>query len=712
VTGEEAGRAPSAAALRVAHDVFGLSALRPGQAEVIAAAEGGRDVLFVAPTGSGKSVAYWVPALASPGLTLVVSPLIALMTDQVIRLRRAGVAAAAIHSQMEVGEQREALAAALDGRLRFLYVAPERLATPSFEERLAQLGVTRFVVDEAHCISSWGNDFRQEYRRLAGAVTACGRPPVTAVTATATPQVREDISRNLALRKPFTVVTGFVRIGLTLEVQRCRQGAEKLRAVARAVAEVPGRALVYCGRIRDCEETAVALRADGVAAAAYHGGLDGPVRSRVQTAFTEGGLRVVVATSAFGMGVDIPDIRQVIHRDFPACLEDYHQAAGRAGRDGLPARCLLLYNPADRGLQELFIAQSYPEREVVRAVYRALLRAGRWDLPEPAGLVPNLDRRAVEASVRLLENAGALLPGGEVRRLTGAPVDFEERRRLREAALARLDQMMAYATSRECRHARIADYFGEQGVARSCSACDNCLSPRPAERPVPESAVRAALRGVARFDGHLGGTRLAAVLRGADSAWNRDRPWVRELDFFGALAGWEEAAVRELLVKLVERELVLRGHGERPTLGLAPAGRAVLRGEREVTVSIPGSSRASRPEGPPSSGHRAGRRPVATPAAVGSRAATGDQPEAPGQLRFELLRRWRLGLARAEARAAFTIFDDRTLREIAERDPGSVADLLQVHGVGAAKASRYGDAVIGVLRDTGRSADALPARPD
>jgi RecQ family ATP-dependent DNA helicase len=690
--------APSAVALGVARDVFGLAGLRPGQAEVIGAAEAGRDVLFVAPTGSGKSVAYWVPALASPGLTLVVSPLIALMTDQVARLRRAGVAAAAIHSQLEAGEQREALAAALSGRLRFLYVAPERLATPSFEERLAELGVARFVVDEAHCISSWGNDFRQEYRRLAAAVTACGRPPVTAVTATATPQVREDISRSLALRRPFTVVTGFVRIGLTLEVQRCHQGAEKLRAVTRALALVPGRALVYCGRIRDCEETAEALRADGVAAAAYHGGLDGPVRSQVQTAFTEGKLRVVVATSAFGMGVDIPDIRQVIHRDFPACLEDYHQAAGRAGRDGLPARCLLLYNPADRGLQELFIAQSYPEREVVREVYRALLRAGRWDMREPAGLVPSLDHRAVEASVRLLENAGALLPGGGVRRLSGAPVDFEERRRLKEAALARLDQMMAYATARECRHARIADYFGEQGVARSCSACDNCLSPRPAELQVPATAVRAALRAVARFDGHLGSARLAAMLRGADSSWNRDRSWVRELDFFGALAGWEEAAVRELLVELVERELVLRGHGERPTLGLAPAGRAVLSGEREVTVLLPGLLRAARPERPVSPRHAAGRRHGSTPADAAAITATPDDLDAAGQLRFERLRRWRLGLARAEARAAFTIFDDRTLREIADREPGSVADLLRVRGVGPAKAARYGEAVIGVLQ--------------
>ncbi len=685
--------APSAAALGVAHDVFGLPGLRPGQAEVIAAAESGRDVLFVAPTGSGKSVAYWVPALASPGLTLVVSPLIALMTDQVARLRRAGVAAAALHSQMEPGAQREALATAQSGRLRFLYVAPERLATPSFEARLALLAVARFVVDEAHCISSWGHDFRQDYRRLSAAVSACGRPPVTAVTATATPQVRADISQSLGLRDPFTLVTGFVRNGLTLEVRRCRQGAEKLRAVTGALAEVPGRALVYCGRIRDCEETAEALRADGIAAAAYHGGLDGPVRNRVQAAFTGGELRVVVATSAFGMGVDIPDIRQVIHRDFPACLEDYHQAAGRAGRDGRPARCLLLYNPADRGLQELFIEQSYPEREAVREVYRALLQTGRWDLQQAAELVPNLDRRAADAAVRLLESAGALLPGGGVRRLTAAPVDFEERGRLKQAAIARLDQMIAYATTRECRHARIADYFGEQGVARSCSACDNCLSPRRADLPVPDGAVKAALRAVARFDGHLGGTRLAAMLRGADSAWNRERPWVRELDFFGALAGWEEAVVLDLLVQLVEQQLVLRGHGERPTLGLTPAGREVLSGARGVSVALSASARGAHPARAPSPrpGSRGGRRAVA--------AATGGAQDRSGELRFERLRRWRLGLARAEARAAFTIFDDRTLREIADRDPGSVAELLQVRGVGPTKASRYGQAVIGVLRD-------------
>jgi ATP-dependent DNA helicase RecQ len=696
VTTQETVRSPSAAALAVARDVFRLPRLRPGQAEVIAAAEAGRDVLFVAPTGAGKSVAYWVPALASPGLTLVVSPLIALMTDQVERLRRAGVAAAAVHSQLDAGAQRAALAAALGGRLRLLYVAPERLATPSFEERVSQMAVARVVIDEAHCISTWGHDFRQDYRRLAGAVSACGRPPVTAVTATATPQVREDISRNLALRDPLTLVTGFVRPELTLEVWRCRP-RDKQRAVARALAEMPGRALVYCGRVRDCEATAEALRAEGIAAAAYHAQMEGPERTRVQAEFAASRLRVVAATSAFGMGVDIPDIRQVIHHDFSGSLEDYHQAAGRAGRDGLPSRCLLLYSPADRGLQELFIEQSYPEREVVRDVYRALLRVGRWDLQEPAGLVPGLDRRAVEAAIRLLEGAGALLPSGSVLRLAGPPVDFDERQRLKQAAYARLHQMMAYATSRECRHARIADYFGEQGVARSCSSCDNCLTPRAAEPAVPDASVRAALRAVARFDGHLGAARIAALLRGADVAWSRERPWVHAMDFFGALAGWEDAQVRDLIGELAERALIRRGHGERPTLALTPEGRSALAGDRELALSIPGPPTAPRPArpGPSRRGVGSGTGAVSTGAAVPG----DDGLDASGQLRFERLRRWRLGLARAEARPAFTIFGDATLREIAARNPRSVTDLLRVRGVGTVKASQYGDAVIRTLRD-------------
>ncbi len=671
---------PSAAAVAAAREVFGLPGLRPGQAEVVAAAEAGRDVLFVAPTGSGKSVAYWVPALTRGGLALVVCPLIALMTDQVERLRRAGVPAAAIHSQLPSDQQRRALGDALEGRLRFLYVAPERFASPGFGALLGQLDVARFVVDEAHCISSWGHDFRQEYRHLGEAVLATGRPPVTAVTATATPRVRDDIGNNLGLRDPFTLVTGFVRPELSLEVWRTRRGQAKEDAVVQALGEVPGRAIVYCGRTRDCEATALALAARGIAAGAYHGGLDAATRQKVQADFSEGRLQVVAATSAFGMGVDIADIRQVIHRDFPGSLETYYQEAGRAGRDGQPARCLLLYSPADRDLQEFFIAQAYPDREVVRAVYRALLAIGRWDVPDVPALLPQLDRRAVDAAVRLLEGTGTFVANGSVRRLTAAPLDFDERELLKAAAHARLNQMMAYAASRECRHARIADYFGEQGAERRCSACDNCREPRGADLAVPETAVLAALRAVARFDGHLGATRLVAVLRGVDSTWSRERAWVRELEFFAALSPWAESSVQMLMDALLEEELIRRGDGERPTLSLSPRGRQVLGGDPAPAVAIPAPT------------------PVPGRSSTG-RPDPGNPPslDAAAQLRVERLRSWRLGLARSEARPAFTIFDDRTLREIAARNPDSITALLGVRGVGPAKASRYGTAVLELL---------------
>ncbi len=688
----EVGTSPSQAALGVVREVFRIPALRPGQAEVIAAAEAGRDVLFVAPTGAGKSIAYWVPGVAGTGLVLVVSPLIALMTDQVARLRGAGVAAAAVHSQLPAAEQHRALDAALGGRLRFLYAAPERLVSPGFEDVLARLPVTRFVVDEAHCISGWGHDFRPEYRRLAAAVALCGRPPVTAVTATATPRVRDDIGHNLRLRDPLVLVTGFLRPELDLVVWRCRRGAEKREAVRRALAEIPGRALVYCGRTRDCDEVAAGLRGAGVVAAAYHAGLEPAARQAVQADFGAGRLRVVVATSAFGMGVDVADVRQVIHHDFPSSLEAYYQEAGRAGRDGRASRCLLLYSPADRDLQEFFIEQAYPDRAVVRAVYRALLRAGRWDLPDIAALTPELGRRSVEAAVRLLEGAGALLPGGGVRRLTAAPVDFDERDRLRAAALARLNQMMAYAATRECRHARIADYFGQAGVDRSCSACDNCRAPRDAAAPVPVGTAVAALGAVARFDGHLGATRLGALLRGVDSAWCRERPWVRDLDFFAALARWSDAAVRALLDALVEQGLVRRGASERPTLALTAAGRAALRGGSEPRLTLPAAAAAG--EGP-----GAGDRSPSVSLAPGGAEAG----------RFEALRRWRREVARAASRPAFTVFDDRTLREIAVRDPASISELLGVRGVGPAKASRYGLLVLEVLGASGGSGgEGLP----
>jgi ATP-dependent DNA helicase RecQ len=602
--------------------VFGYSEFRPGQAQVVEAQLAGRDVLSVAPTGSGKSISYWVPAVAAGGLTVVVSPLIALMKDQVDRLRSLGVAAGFINSTLPRDLQVRQLEEAEEGWLQLLYVAPERFSRPGFLDRLGRLRVGRLVVDEAHCISSWGHDFRPDYRLLHRAVHACGRPPIAAFTATATPPVREDIVSSLEMRSPLVVVTGFHRPNLELSAQRCRGEGGKREALLRILDPGQGRALVYTGTRAASEELADVIGRRGLPAAAYHAGLSDDQRREVQEAFAGGRLRVVVATTAFGMGIDLPDIRQVIHHHLPGSLEAYYQEAGRAGRDGRRAQCVLLWSPADRDLHVYFLERGDPP-------------------PPPA---------------------------------------------VREGGYARLAQIMAYARLRTCRHARIADYFGEAGVERTCPACDNCLGGHPPEVAVGAAEIRTALAGAARFSGRIGAANLAAVLAGRESAWTRRNLWVSELPQFGSLA-WQPERVRELVTEMTEVGLLRQSAGEYPVLEITRMGREVLLGRSQVEVTLPQQTAA------PSA------RPLRSGAVNGDGALTGADAA-----RLERLRRWRLEVSRREGVPAYVVFHDRTLAALAAASPRTAGDLALIPGVGPSKLERYGAALLALLNGAGEAA--------
>ena len=599
---------------RVLQDVFGLPAFRPHQAEVVEAQLRDRDVLSVAPTGSGKSISYWIPALLGEGCTVVVSPLIALMKDQVDRLREHGVAATFVNSTIERREQWQRLQETRAGRVRILYLAPERFGRPGFLQVLHDLRVTRFVVDEAHCISTWGHDFRPDYRLLGQAIEACGRPPIAAFTATATPEVREDIVSSLALRDPFVSVTGFHRPNLHLAAQRCRNDDEKREVLRRRLAREPGRVLIYCATVRATNELATEVREWGIPAAAYHAQLEEGARRRVQEGFQGGSVRVVVATVAFGMGVDIPDIRQVIHFHLPGSLESYYQEAGRAGRDGEPATCLLLWRPGDRDIQSFLMDRTFEESD----------------------------------------------------RGEGA----QQRRR---HGYARLGQIETYARLRTCRHARIADYFGESGVARTCDACDNCLAgDRPAEEEVDPRRARAALAAVRRFNGKLGAGNVAAILVAADIRWIREHRWVTDTDVYGVLKGWTQDRVRALLQELVDRGLARPSPGEYPTLQLTPEGGRVLEEKLDPRVRLPAASGAAH-------------------------STNGTGPQALDSELGRRLRAWRTEKARSLGVPAYVVLHDRTLAALSAGRPADRTGLLAVPGMGLAKVEKYGDELLQVL---------------
>lgn len=535
------------------HTHFGHAAFRPAQAPIVQAAIDGADLLAVMPTGAGKSLCFQLPAVVLPGVSLVVSPLISLMKDQVDELVRRGIGAVALHSMQSAEERRDALNDVRAGRVRLLYVAPERLASSHFVSLLREVPVSRFVVDEAHCVSDWGHDFRPDYRRLAPVAEQLrrsddkpGRPPILAFTATATPEVRDDIVALLGLEKAQVFVSGFDRPNIELHVRPVSGDREKRVLLPELVGS--RRSLVYASTRKSAEDAAGTLIEAGLAAAAYHAGLSDAERTRVQEAFAGGSLTVVCATNAFGMGIDRPDLEVVVHKDIPGSLEAYYQEVGRVGRDGRKASATLLWNYADVKTREFLI-----------------------------------ERRSDEDSD------------------TAEPLDPQELQRRTELERLKLRRMVAYADSSACLRNTILRYFGDPAAGADCLSCGNCLR-RSTLHPDQVLHVRKILSGIARGGERWGRRKIAAMLTGRTDDLP---PSLVDLSTTGLLKDHDPRIIEKWIDALEGARAVVSSPDLYRTVRLTQLGRDVMAGRTtELELLVP-SIMAKAPKGRKSKGRAA-----------------------------------------------------------------------------------------------------------
>ncbi|MFP4600355.1 MAG: RecQ family ATP-dependent DNA helicase [Persicimonas sp.] len=594
-------------------DLFGFEEFRDGQREAMEAIVEGKDALIVMPTGSGKSLCYQLTACVKEGVTLVISPLIALMKDQVDSLQELGLPACDINSAMSWDEQQRRIDALARGEYKLVYVAPERFRSATFCRALAKVDVSMLAVDEAHCVSQWGHDFRPDYLRIADIRRELGEPQTVALTATATKFVQKDIVEQLDMPDADIRVSGFERPNLFFEVFHARRDSDKLDRLEALVDYYDGESMiVYCATRKQVRQVSKKLDGAGIRAGMYHGGMGDHERAEMQNEWMSGDCPILVATNAFGMGVDKPDVRAVVHYNVPGSVEAYYQEAGRAGRDGDKAHCLLLFNYGDKGIHDFFTENSYPLRTEVLRVWQCLGQMGtgmhRVDADDISRRLGREGARlhsfGVESSLRLLQSAGHIetVSGGGIQVLDEASVgevrvDWEAIEHRRSVATEQLGNMLQYASGHGCHQAALLEYFNsEPSFGERCGHCSSCsetpeyvtesaeaLQKYVVTSEEPDILVKKVLAGVARGRGKRGAHAVASMLRGSSAKAVRQ-------------AGFDRLSTHGILSELVQDDLVylldlVTGHGlvqrnEHGCVSITDLGGRVMRDDEPMPEAL------------------------------------------------------------------------------------------------------------------------------
>ena len=685
-------------------EIFGFEDFLDGQEGVIEQILSGRDGSVVMPTGGGKSLCYQLPALCRGGVTLVVSPLIALMKDQVDALEERGVAVTLINSTLTWNEQKERLEGMKNGAYRLVYIAPERFRASSFMSALSDVKIEMVAIDEAHCLSQWGHDFRPDYMRLGKALEDMGRPQCVALTATATPIVREDIRGVLNLREPFESISGFERPNLSFTITPVEKVAQKYGRLKKVLAENKT-GIVYCATRKKVEEVAETIHSWGLKCIAYHGGMSDQEREDTQNAFISREADIAVATNAFGMGIDRSDVRFVVHFEIPGSVEAYYQEAGRAGRDGEASVCELLFNYADTRTQEFFIDGVNPGPGMIRDVYQFFLNEADENYEVHRTLDEIKDAIGAKNGMAVGAALGSLIRGRWVERFDVPGMRAKGTRLLKpdvltrdltldEAALEekerrdreKLEKMVQLCYANTCRQQWVLEYFGEVD-APVCGSCDVCRGEENSERRAPSDEenliVRKFLSGVARmsrrtptgWEGIFGRGRIVQMLLGSKSQ-EVLRVRLHELKTYGILKKQGTAYLNALARSLNSGGLIVTQMGEYPLVTLTPRGEQVMMGKTSYSLEWPSNDGGSK---------------------TSAEGVDLQDLGFDGQL-YDRLKDVRTRLAKAAQVPAYVIFPNNTLEHLARLRPKTMDAGLLVKGIGEAKAEKYLEPFLKVIR--------------